>query len=277
MAVWSTGLELILNACEGALQIAVTYDEKPLCFQEWRAPKRAAETLVPALKNIFSALGTSPAKLKRIACMRGPGSFTGIRLVLSTAAAFRRISQARLAGLDYLQALAASAVIWRGLPYGAKIFVLTRARRDSLHFMEYVSYGPQIPPQPASELTLIPPQKARAEIGNQPCCVCGSALAKFPLIFNDPHPDMANPSGPAFMPGLVNPGLKALCLLARHGDYFPKDLEPLYARSCDAADKLPEISTKNGGDPVAAVRKLTELLSKDPISGLQGYKAPYPK
>ena len=30
-----TGLELVLNAAEGALQIIVTEDERLICVQEW--------------------------------------------------------------------------------------------------------------------------------------------------------------------------------------------------------------------------------------------------
>ena len=103
-----TGLELILNAAEGALQMVVTEDETLLCAQEWRRPERATEILAPALRHICAALDLRLADFRRLACVRGPGSFTGIRLVLATAAALRRTGQVRLAGLDYLQALAAT-------------------------------------------------------------------------------------------------------------------------------------------------------------------------
>ena len=116
-----TGLELILNAAEGALQIVVTEDERLLCVQEWHKADRATEILAPALAEICKTLGISPAGFRRIACVRGPGSFTGIRLVLTTAAALRRVGQARLAGLDYMQALATSANDTKLAPLTAQI------------------------------------------------------------------------------------------------------------------------------------------------------------
>lgn len=89
-----TGLELILNAAEGALQMVVTEDETLLCAQEWRRPERATEILAPALRHICAALDLRLADFRRLACVRGPGSFTGIRLVLATAAALRRTAGA---------------------------------------------------------------------------------------------------------------------------------------------------------------------------------------
>lgn len=264
MAIWSTGLELILNACEGVLQVAITDDERHLCFQEWFAPKRATETLAPALQNIFSLLDLSPKKFRRIACVCGPGSQTGIRLILATAAAFRRIGQAQLASLDYMQCLASTVAIQRGLPYGSKIYVLTTAAKNLVHFRSFVSYGPQIPSQPLSELELLSPTQAFANFEKQPCHVCGSALNKYPEIFNDPYVDMERKdyTGPQFLPRLVNPSLEALKLLARHGDYFPKDLKPIILRSCDAVENLEEMALKRGEDPEELLIRLNSILDK---------------
>ena len=84
-AVPGTGLELILNAAEGVLQIVVTEDEAILCAQEWYRSERATEILAPALAELATSLGIRWSDLRRIACVRGPGSFTGIRLVLAVA------------------------------------------------------------------------------------------------------------------------------------------------------------------------------------------------
>ena len=36
----STGLELVLNACEGELQIVLTDDERLVCAQSWNMVQR---------------------------------------------------------------------------------------------------------------------------------------------------------------------------------------------------------------------------------------------
>ncbi len=268
MATHSTGLELILNAAEGVLQIAVTDNGRLVCAQEWHRAERATEILTPALRDICAALDARPADFRRIACVCGPGSFTGIRLTLATAAALRRTGRAQLAGLDYMQALATSAALRRGLLYGAPLWALTHARRNQVHCQPFVSYGPQIPAQPLEAVTLCPPNEALRRINARPRHVCGSGLLRNAALFTP----VRTGSGPAgaeqacVMPELTSPDMAALCLLARHGDYFSRDLEPVYVRSCDAVDNLPQLAGRQGLDGHEAVNALDALLARAPKS-----------
>lgn len=275
MGACSTGLELILNAAEGVLQIVVTDDEAVLCAQQWHRAERATEILAPALQEICTALDLRLKDLRRIACVRGPGSFTGIRLVLSTAAALRRTSRAQLAGLDYMQALATSAVLERQLLYNARLWALTHARRNLVHCQPFVAYGPQIPAQPLQGVELCPPAAALQRIrdqaresGEKPIYVCGSGLARNAAVFAVLGPDWQRDAAQAIRPmfGLTSPSVAALCLLARHGDYFPQDLEPLYVRPCDAAENLPHLAERQGLDGEHAVTALDGLLKRAPQS-----------
>lgn len=275
MSVHSTGLELILNAAEGALQIVVTNDEAVLCAQEWRRTERATEILAPALQEICAALALRLRDFRRIACVRGPGSFTGIRLVLATAAALRRTSRAQAAGLDYMQALATSAVLERQLLYNTRLWALTHARRNLVHCQPFVAYGPQIPAQPLQAVELCPPAAALQRIAEQakttcemPVYVCGSGLARNAAVFAALGPDWRRDAAQTIRPmaGLTSPSVAALCLLARHGDYFPEDLEPLYVRPCDAAENLPHLAMRQGLDSDQAVAALDGLLKRAPQS-----------
>ena len=86
---YSTGLELVLCSCERELLCVLTDDEELVFSFVWALQDRASELLAPTLKQMFDLSGHSFSELRRIGCVRGPGSFTGIRLVLATAAAFR--------------------------------------------------------------------------------------------------------------------------------------------------------------------------------------------
>lgn len=277
-----TGLELVLNACEGVLQLLVTDDENLLCAQEWHAVDRGAELLAPALEALCLALGVRLPDVRRIACVRGPGSFTGIRLVLATAAALRRVGQARLAGLDYMQALATSAVQRRGLLYGAPVWVLTHARRNLVHCQPFLSYGQQIPAQPLAAAELCPPVEALRRLRDSAglplpesvqgrrAWVCGSGLARNAGVFADvPGMRMIRiaPDAPVMaLPELRQPSVEALRLLARHGDYFDRDVEPLYVRPCDAVENLPQIAPRLGLDVAGTLAALDRKLARAPGS-----------
>ena len=108
---------LILNAAEKGLHLIVARLEAgkdgsaavPLCSQWWSAPSQGAELLIPALEQALRALHLTPNALSRIACVRGPGGFTGLRLTLVTAAGLARSVGAAQTGLDYLPLLAAQA------------------------------------------------------------------------------------------------------------------------------------------------------------------------
>ena len=271
-----TGPELILNAAEGALQIILTDDGRPLASQEWHRPERATEILAPALADMLQRLGLRPSDLRRIACVRGPGSFTGIRLVLATAAALRRAGKARLAGLDYMQALATSAVMARGMLWGGQVHVLTHARRNLVHYQPFMAYGPVIPAYATAEVRLLPPAEALEAVnaavadraGHEPAnsraglpLICGTALARTALF----RPPDERPALAA-LPRLIQPTQEALCLLARHGDYFAADVEPLYVRPCDAVENLPELSRRQGLDGAATLAELERLLHLPPQS-----------
>lgn len=263
LALFGTGYELILNASEGALQIAVTHDEKLLCFQQWHTENNASEILASVLADIFRVLDLNARYFRRIACVTGPGSFTGIRLVLSTAAALRRVSKAQLGALDYLQALACTAVINRGALYSVNVAVLTHARKNLVHFQRFCSYGPQIPPVAVGDVRLIEPEAALLELAGSGSLVCGSGLGRNPEIFAiavngkglEKAPDLI------LLPELIHPDAKSLCLLARHGDYFPKDLEPRYIRGCDAVENL-----EHAPDSEQRLQKLQIWLAKFPQS-----------
>ncbi len=265
----STGLELVLCSCERELFVVLTDDEELVCAQVWALQDRATELLAPSIEQIFRLSGHSLQELRRIGCVRGPGSFTGTRLVLATAAALRRATAARLAALDYMQALATSAAMGRRLLYGRVIWTLTHARRDLVHAQPFMSLGPVIPACPLETVRLmsvaeaIDAVAAAARVQAEPVTVCGGASARAPRLAAGLEALDGVLAGPP-----ARPSIDALRLLGRHGDYFDRDVEPLYVRPCDAVDNLPSLSERMGRDAAASVRELDRLLSRAPGAGV---------
>ncbi|MBG3877801.1 tRNA (adenosine(37)-N6)-threonylcarbamoyltransferase complex dimerization subunit type 1 TsaB, partial [Desulfovibrio oxamicus] len=104
-------ITLALNAAESRVQAAALRDGETLFAQEWHVPSQGTELLAPALADAFERMRLSLADVRRIACVQGPGSFTGLRLVLSTAAGMARALGAEQAGLSYTQLLACGPLL----------------------------------------------------------------------------------------------------------------------------------------------------------------------
>ena len=260
------GLTLVLNAAEGRLQIILADGVELLCAQDWAAFRRGAELLAPALERIFSGLHLRCSDLERIACVRGPGGFTGIRLVLATAAALARASGALLAGLDYMQALALGVRSCGEEDNAARIWVLTHARRDLAHAQVFAPGRGDALPRAESELELLRPEQCvqrmrDAARDGMRLWALGSALAR--------HAEFADLAGLACrVPERSRGPLpEDLLLLARHAEYGRRDIEALYARPCDAVENLASIASQRGEDPAAAKTRLESLLAARPESG----------
>lgn len=123
------------------------------CSQEWRLPSQGAELLAPALRDIMARIGIGPDQLTHIACVTGPGSFTGIRLTTTSAGGLAMATGALMGGIPYLPLLAQNALSLMGpvLPPGGIIWVVTHARRDLVHAQSF-RYGLASSP-PIEELT----------------------------------------------------------------------------------------------------------------------------
>lgn len=253
---------LIMNAAEGRIQIALAQEETLLCAQEWSAPSKGTELPTPVLADMLGRLGLRPASVDRIACVAGPGSFTGLRLVLTTAAAFRRATGASVAPLNVLQALAAS------LPFAAlfpdrpslRVRAVTHARRGLVHGQDFL-VSPGSLPLPQGEPAMW--ELTAACGGQRPDVVIGSGLARNLAHFQDTFTSEA----PLFLPSVIHPTPEALLALTLSlpGDaWVQRDLDPLYLRPCDAVDNLASIAAKRGQAPEEALAQLDRLLGPAP-------------
>ena len=239
--------------------------------QVWAIQDRSTEILAPSLKQMLSLAGFRVADLARIGCVRGPGSFTGTRLVLATAQALRRGSRAELAPLDYLDALAATLVLNRELPAGIPLWILTHARRNLVHAKFFVSQGPAAPALVQEDVRLLSCGKAvqevrqTAEDTKKPVLVAGSALSRDPEIVQlITEAQSQGQDQNILLSSVRRPSVEALMLLHQNGAFTREDILPLYIRPCDAVENLPSLSERMGKNPDQAVSDLGRLLARTP-------------
>jgi tRNA threonylcarbamoyladenosine biosynthesis protein TsaB len=71
--------------------------------------KRSARTLAPAIRDILQSAGWQAADVRLIAVAVGPGSFTSLRIGVTTAKTFAYAVQAEVVGVNTLEVIAAQA------------------------------------------------------------------------------------------------------------------------------------------------------------------------
>lgn len=251
-------LTLILNTAEKRVQFALCENGALLCGQNWLAQRGGTELLAPALREACSRLGTAPAAIRRIACVAGPGNFTGLRIGLTTASGLARALNAKQAGLNYLQCLAASAP---ALP-GEEVLALTNARKGLAYVARFRADENGIP-QPIDNTFLmpIPPLPEGVNLGS-PAFVIGSALTS--------NPDCLRSALPAarLLINQTAPSFDALVALEQRINWDTQtgaDIPPLYLRDCDAVENLDAIARSQGRTPEIAHQEL-ERLTHAPLA-----------
>ncbi len=71
--------------------------------------ERNAKTLAPTIREVLAAAGWTPRDVRLVAVAVGPGSFTGLRVGVTTAKTFAYAVEAEVIGVNTLEAIAAQA------------------------------------------------------------------------------------------------------------------------------------------------------------------------
>jgi tRNA threonylcarbamoyl adenosine modification protein YeaZ len=257
-----TGTTLLLNAAEERLQFGLARDGALVFGQDWAAASQGVELMAPALADAMSRLDMPFSVIDRIACVTGPGGFTGLRLALTTASALHHTLHVPLAGINYLELLAEGSPC---LP-GQAVRILTHARRNLVYRQDFQR-------RPEGHVApLVEP------------CVSEFHVALEDLPISPLHPLLLIGSGlsrikerregavcAVFMPDLCDrPNWQAFIRLAGRTAYTDADLAPLYLRASEAEDNLEMLAERRGDDPDQARALLGRLLNRTPADAASG-------
>ena len=248
-------LLLAMGGTEERLQLVLGLPESNgytlLASRQWTVPGESIKFLVPGLQQTLVGFGLGTESIAQIACVRGPGSFTGLRLVLAAAEGLAAGKDIPLAGIDYLPVLASGpAPLISGT-----LHVLTYARRG-LVYMQSFDCPTLKELAPLASLTLDEAAQHMAKLGPN-ARLMGSGLRKNPDFFNELS--TANPGYFLLDERWDNPSPEVLLAAAAAARFSQNSIDPVYVRPTDAEDNLDTIAAKRGLDPTEAKHKLEEL------------------
>ena len=211
---------LAIEASGKNIAIAIATGEQSLELLINRGFKHA-ETLMPAVESLMKLAGLEPGELYLVACSAGPGSFTALRIGMSTAKGIARGADCLLKSVPTLPLLASGREHWPGIVvplmdarkgrvYTAAFKNGKRIREDSdINLEEFLKNLPQ------NEKILVTGPDARIAEGIKEVTI---------------DPLFSSARGLALAE-------QALKLLKRDGP-DPSDLGPLYLRLSEAEEAL---------------------------------------
>ncbi|MGE4299227.1 MAG: tRNA (adenosine(37)-N6)-threonylcarbamoyltransferase complex dimerization subunit type 1 TsaB [Desulfovibrionaceae bacterium] len=258
---------LALNGAEERLQIVLGRVDAPdavrlAAVQEWVVPGRAMQLLTPSLDHMLRGLGLAPGRIGRIACVRGPGSFTGLRLVLASALGLAKALDAPLAGIDNLPLLAQSAAPL--LPERARLWCVTHARRAQVYVQGFdvCRGGGQADARPLGPPRALMQEDAASAITTNTPAACGppyllgTGVRRNAAFFASALPQAV------VLPDTADiPHTATLLAVAHAASYAAAPIVPLYLRGSDAEENLASIAAKQGIAPDEAKARLDALTA----------------
>jgi tRNA threonylcarbamoyladenosine biosynthesis protein TsaB len=223
---------LALNCAEERIQVVLGTAREVVFSEEILCPGQSIRHLPTAIERALRVQGISSKDLAGIACVRGPGSFTGLRIAHAAMHGLARPHAIPMAGLQYLEIMAAQA---SPLVNGRELWVLTYARKGQVYvqgFKANRSLGPVRP---------LPVADVRALLVSRPSGIVllGSGLRR--------NPELLTIHGSTALPRSLDIPLPAVLLEAAcAAAYSSQPIQPLYLRKSDAEDNLDSIAASRG-------------------------------
>jgi len=103
--------------------------------------QRTAQSLAPALREMLTQIDWSPKSIKLVVVAIGPGSFTGLRIGVTTAKAFAYAAGAEVIGVNSLVAMAAQAPLMPG-----RLWTILDAQRQELFVARFEAHDSDTEP-----------------------------------------------------------------------------------------------------------------------------------
>ncbi len=239
------------------------------CVRSLRIPAhRASNTrLLTEVEKLMAQAGVSRESLGALSCGRGPGSFTGVRIAISTAKGISSALEVPLVGISTLDAIA-----WQMQAAGrrGRVLVLADAMRKEVYPVRFDLSDTGVCRLDAD--AVVKAEAAAEALGETDLFIAGDALGKYAGLF-EPHGTLAPEElwaaeGNGLLAALQADWRAGLCDPFDVRRHDPAYLLPVYTRLSDAeenerkrlADAMPRdlrTGVQHGGRKAAGVKGAT--------------------
>jgi len=239
-SVSSVETVLALNAAEDRLQAVLGSAGEIFSSREVRAPSRGITVLPRAVQQCLEEAGMQAADLDGIACVRGPGAFTGLRIAISYVLGLSQSAGVPTCGVDYLPLVAEFPA--QTVP--GELWAMIRARINTVYLQGFFFH-------PEHGLRAV--SRPGAFFLDQACQVLEGRPASLYLVGSGLQQNREYLAGclsrARFLDRIWDkPSADTLLSAASRGDYSFEPIEPSYMRPSDAEADLPRIAARRGVD-----------------------------
>lgn len=102
-------ITLAIDTCESRGSVAVRKDGRLISLRRHKAASDYSLWLLPSVDEVLAEAGTTLEGIGLLAVVTGPGSFTGLRVGLTTVKAWAEVYGTRVVGVSRLEAMARQA------------------------------------------------------------------------------------------------------------------------------------------------------------------------
>lgn len=263
------GRILVLNCVEDRIQFALVEKNQVRAHQQWLAPARVMGRLTSTLEQALRWMELDVRDLQGIACVRGPGNFTGVRTSLAVTYGLALGANLPMAGLDYLPLLAAGpGPLLRGY-----LAVLTHARRQLVYAQLFAVPGMTALTRP--QVLDLEGARLQALLSGDPSGLapeCRQPLAEHEihLLGSGVHRNPERFERLASRVRILSAAwdhaqADALCTAASLANYSAQPVVPLYLRHSDAEDNLRVFAAQRGLSLDEAQQRLEPRLDEHAV------------
>lgn len=173
---------LLLETSTAVLSVALSQDGSVVASRECREPRLQASLTAPLVKEVLDSQGLTVADCDAVCVGKGPGSYTGLRVGVSTAKGLAFGAGLPLIAVGSLDVLAAGVI--PGPDRASHIIPMIDARRMEVYTAVFSPSGEQLTPV---EAKIIGPDSFAAYLDAGPVVFIGDGALKCREVITHPN------------------------------------------------------------------------------------------